>query len=73
MKKKLAIIGAGGHGKVIGEIASLNNYEVIDFFDDKYSEIKDYPFKVVGNLKTGINPSTCASFVKGLRYPENPM
>jgi len=51
MKKKLAIIGAGGHGKVIGEIASLNNYEVIDFFDDKYSEIKDYPFKVIGNLK----------------------
>ena len=24
MKKKIAIIGAGGHGKVIGEIASLN-------------------------------------------------
>jgi sugar O-acyltransferase (sialic acid O-acetyltransferase NeuD family) len=51
MKKKIAIIGAGGHGKVIGEIALLNNYEVIDFFDNKFSEIKNYPFKINGNLK----------------------
>ena len=51
MKKKLAIIGAGGHGKVIGEIASLNNYKVIDFFDDQFSKIKNYHFKIVGNLK----------------------
>ena len=35
MNKKLAIIGAGGHGKVVGEIASLNDYKVINFFDDK--------------------------------------
>lgn len=51
MNKKLAIIGAGGHGKVVGEIASLNNYQVIDFFDDQFSKIKNYPFKIVGNLK----------------------
>ena len=41
MNKKIAIVGAGGHGKVVGEIALLNQYEIIDFFDDKYSEIKD--------------------------------
>jgi hypothetical protein len=35
MNKKLAIIGAGGHGKVVGEIALLNQYENIDFFDDQ--------------------------------------
>ena len=34
MSKKIAIIGAGGHGKVVGEIALLNQYETIDFFDD---------------------------------------
>lgn len=50
MNKKLAIIGAGGHGKVVGEIALLNKYKIIDFFDDKIGEIKDYPFKIVNNV-----------------------
>jgi shikimate 5-dehydrogenase len=27
MNKKIAIIGAGGHGKVVGEIALLNEYK----------------------------------------------
>ena len=31
MNKKIAIIGAGGHGKVVGEIALLNHYENIFF------------------------------------------
>ena len=31
MNKKLAIIGAGSHGKVVGEIALLNEYKLIDF------------------------------------------
>ena len=35
MNKNLAIIGAGGHGKVVGEIAILNNFKIIDFYDDK--------------------------------------
>lgn len=48
MKKKLAIIGAGGHGKVVGEIALLNHYKVIDFFDDRADEIKEFPFKILG-------------------------
>ena len=46
MNKRLAIIGAGGHGKVVGEIAALNKYEIIDFFDDKVNEIKNFPFTV---------------------------
>ena len=50
MNKKLAIIGAGGHGKVVGEIASINQYDVIDFFDDQVSEIKKFPFKICGNI-----------------------
>ena len=51
MNKKIAIIGAGGHGKVVGEIALLKHYEIINFFDDQFSKINNYPFKIVGNLK----------------------
>ena len=50
MNKKLAIIGAGGHGKVVGEIGLLNGYKDIHFFDDKIIEIKNYPFTIIGNL-----------------------
>ena len=55
MNKKLAIISAGGQGKVVGEIALLNQYDVIDFFDDEainytINEIKKFPFKICGNL-----------------------
>jgi hypothetical protein len=51
MNKKLAIIGAGGHGKVVGEIALLNQYDIVDFFDDRVSLIKKFPFKIIGNLE----------------------
>ena len=50
MNNKLAIIGAGGHGKVVGEIAFLNNYKFIDFFDDKVKKIKEFPFNVIDTL-----------------------
>ena len=50
MNKKIAIIGAGGHGKVVGEIALLSQYEIIDFFDDKENEIKGFPFTISGSL-----------------------
>jgi sugar O-acyltransferase (sialic acid O-acetyltransferase NeuD family) len=50
MNKRIAIIGAGGHGKVVGEIALLNHYENIFFFDDKIDEIKSFPFTISGNL-----------------------
>ena len=48
MNKKLAIIGAGGHGKVVGEIALLNKYKSINFFDDDLNLSKDkFPFSIV--------------------------
>ena len=50
MNKNIAIIGAGGHGKVVGEIALLNQYKVINFFDDKENEIKKFPFTISGSL-----------------------
>jgi len=58
MNKKIAIIGAGGHGKVIGEIALLNQYDIIDFFDDKINQIKEFPFNLCGSvnqLKENLN------------------
>jgi len=51
MDKKIAIIGAGGHGKVVGEIALLNQYDTIHFFDDSITQIKKFPFKICGNLE----------------------
>ena len=45
---KLGIIGAGGHGKVVGDIALSLNYNQIFYFDDinKSKEIK-----FLGNYK----------------------
>ena len=50
MNKKIAIIGAGGHGKVVGEIALLNHYKFIDFFDDQEKKIKEFPFNIIDTL-----------------------
>jgi len=50
MNKRLAIIGAGGHGKVVGEIALLNQYETINFFDDRVNDIKVFPFTIIDTL-----------------------
>ena len=55
MNKKIAIIGAGGHGKVIGEIALLNNYKDIQFFDDNISKINGYPFKIISSFENLFN------------------
>lgn len=34
MTKKLAIVGAGGHGKVVAELAEMRGWGEIHFFDD---------------------------------------
>ena len=50
--KGLLIIGAGGHGKVIADIAStLGKWDQIAFVDDKYPDLKqvlDWP--VIGDM-----------------------
>lgn len=48
-KKKLVIIGASGHGKVVADIAVKNGYEDIVFLDDDETihECGGYP--VIGN------------------------
>ena len=45
MSKKLVIIGASGHGKVIADIALKNGYEIVGFLDDNdtIKEIGGFP------------------------------
>ncbi|MEZ9318647.1 acetyltransferase [Vibrio lentus] len=38
--KSCAILGASGHGKLIAEIAELNGYHNIVFFDDRWPSLK---------------------------------
>ena len=38
MNKKIVIIGASGHGKVVANIAKLNGYDEILFLDDDESK-----------------------------------
>lgn len=38
MNKKIVIIGASGHGKVVANIAKLNGYDEILFLDDDTSK-----------------------------------
>ena len=57
--KSLLIIGAGGHGQVVKEIAQDLGYERIDFIDDHNSraigKIKDLEnFKEYQNAFVGI-------------------
>ncbi len=50
MIKRLAIIGASGHGKVIADIAELNGWNEIVFFDDAYPNVSfEKNWKVVGS------------------------
>ena len=47
--KKLIIIGAGGNGKVVYDIAKLNGYDDIKFIDDIFFN-KKYPYEIIGNI-----------------------
>ncbi|MFB2674383.1 acetyltransferase [Shewanella xiamenensis] len=51
-----AILGASGHGKVIAEIAELNGYPDIHFYDDRWPELKQVEhWPVLGNSNALIN------------------
>lgn len=53
--KKLVIIGASGHGKVIADIAVRNGYEEIVFLDDDESIKECAGFPVVGKTSEAKN------------------
>lgn len=51
MSKKLIIIGASGHGKVIADIAIKNGYEIVGFLDDNDAIQSILGFSVLGKVK----------------------
>lgn len=54
--KKIAILGGSGHGKVVADIAILNDCQTIDFFDDAFEQKKkNGSFKIVGDFKVLAN------------------
>ena len=57
MNKKLAILGAGGHGKVVADAAELtNDWDEIVFFDDNYPEkSSNSKWPVVGKTESLLN------------------
>lgn len=44
---KLAILGAGGHGKVVADVAMQNSWEIIEFYDDNPCDC--YPWPIIGS------------------------
>lgn len=51
MNKKLVIIGAGGHGKVVADVAKKNGYTNIEFLDDNSNVLLCGSYPVVGKCK----------------------
>ena len=57
--KKLIIIGAGGHGKVVADIACCNGYEDIAFLDDDITKNQCAGFNVVGTIADAVHYREC--------------
>jgi len=60
--KKIVIVGAGGHGKVVADIAKLNGYSDISFLDDDESKTEWYGYPVVGKTDD-LEKYDCDQFV----------
>ncbi|GGI67274.1 acetyltransferase [Shewanella gelidii] len=53
MSSVCAILGASGHGKVVAELAELNGYSEIKFFDDAWPhKLQVEHWSVVGNTQS---------------------
>lgn len=64
MKDKLIIIGAGGHGKVVADIAvKMNKWKSILFLDDDESIKECLGFKVKGRIADAYKYKDVAQFV----------
>ncbi|MCG0278945.1 MAG: acetyltransferase [Thermanaeromonas sp.] len=50
MSEKLVIVGAGGHGKVVADVALIAGYEIVGFIDDHAKEAPLPGQKILGNL-----------------------
>lgn len=52
MNKKIVIIGAGGHSKVLVDIIEKNNDIVFGFLDDNTTKIEFGDYKVLGKINS---------------------
>lgn len=58
MIKRLALIGAGGHGKVIADIARANGISDIVFYDDSWEDQPELTgITVIGSIEQAITDS----------------
>jgi sugar O-acyltransferase (sialic acid O-acetyltransferase NeuD family) len=54
--KRLAILGASGHGKVVADAASLSGWGLISFFDDAWPQITEISvWKIEGSTSDLLN------------------
>ena len=51
MDKKMIIIGASGHGKVVADLAIKNGYEILGFVDDGKPEGEHFGFPILGKVE----------------------
>lgn len=65
-QKKLIIVGAGGHGKVILDIAMRNGYVMMGFLDDdpERKELAGHP--IIGGCADAVKYAQDAEFVIGI-------
>ena len=63
--KKVIIIGAGGHGKVISDIISACNDELLGFLDDKYSQTGSDD-RILGKVEDAVKYADDAEFIVGI-------
>lgn len=59
MNKKLILIGASGHGKVIADIARKNGYSEIAFLDDNEAITQCAGYAVLGKTNAAVHFSDC--------------
>jgi len=58
--KRLAILGASGHGKVVADAALKCGWDEIIFFDDAWPELSAVGvWQVVGNTQQLVEPAVC--------------
>ncbi len=59
-KKRLAILGASGHGKVVADAALKGDWDEIIFFDDAWPELSEVgSWQVVGNSLQLLEQAVC--------------
>lgn len=75
---KLLVIGAGGYGQLVKEIAILNGYDIVDFLDDnsplavgKVDELEDLEKGYDGSIVAIGNPEIREKIYRRLKHPVN--